>query len=102
MATKKTTDVSPELQRILDANHHDPFSVLGRHSVGQEEVIRAFLPRAKEVRIANTQLQLERIGETDLFQWQGKTANLPRHYRLTWQDEHDHTHIKHDPYSKPQ
>ncbi len=99
MATKKTKDVSPELQRILDANHHDPFSVLGRHPLGKEVAIRAFIPRAKAVRVVETEMQLDRIGKTDLFQWQGNAADLPRHYQLAWQDEQDHTHIKYDPYS---
>ncbi len=99
MATKKMKKISPELQRILDANHHDPFSVLGRHPHGDGEVIRAFMPRAKEVRIVDTKIQLERIGKTDLFQWSGKTNDLPKHYRLAWTDEQQQTHIMHDPYS---
>ena len=98
MATKKTTKISPDLQRILDANHHDPFSVLGRHPTGNQETIRAFIPRAKEARIEEGQLQLERIANTDLFQWQGKAPDLPRHYRLSWLDENDKAHTEYDPY----
>ena len=98
MATKNTKEVSPELQRILDANHHDPFSVLGRHTVGDENVIRAFIPRANTVRIADTNLQLNRIGNTDLFQWQGNVTNLPQRYQFIWQDDQGQIHNQYDPY----
>ncbi len=98
MATKKTNQITPELQRILDANHHDPFSVLGRHPSGDEEVIRAFIPHATEVRVADAPYQLERIGDSDLFEWRGKTADLSKHYRLAWRDEQDRPRIMYDPY----
>ncbi len=98
MATKKTAAISPELQRILDANHHDPFSVLGRHSNGKEEIIRAFIPRAKQVQIADTKIQLQRIGNTDLFQWTGRPGQLKKHYRISWTNENNQIHSKFDPY----
>ncbi len=98
MATKKTSMISPELQRILDANHHDPFSVLGRHSDGNNETIRTFIPRAKQVQIANTKIQLERIGNTDLFQWSGKSGQLEKYYRFSWLDENDQPQESYDPY----
>jgi len=98
MATKKTVEISPELKRILDANHHDPFSILGRHPDGQEEVIRAFIPRAKQAHIADTKIQLERIGNTDLFQWSGKPGQIKKHYRISWLDENGQTQTNFDPY----
>lgn len=99
MATKNRTQITTELQRILDANHHDPFSVLGRHPGDAGEVIRAFIPGAREVRIVDTQHQLERIGDTALFEWQGEAGDIARHYRLAWLDDQNRTHIFHDPYS---
>lgn len=98
MATKKAAQITPELQRILSANHHDPFSVLGRHTEGDEDIIRAFIPRATEVRLADAQFRLERVGDSDLFEWRGNASELPRHYRLAWQDAQNQTHIAHDPY----
>lgn len=38
-----------DLQRILEATHHDPFSFLGVHQVGSEHVLRVFNPHAKQV-----------------------------------------------------
>ncbi|MGE5154233.1 MAG: GlgB N-terminal domain-containing protein, partial [Bdellovibrio bacteriovorus] len=32
------------LQRIVEARHHDPFEVLGRHPAGGRVTVRAFLP----------------------------------------------------------
>ena len=98
MATKKTSKISPQLQRILDANHHDPFSVLGRHLEGDKEVVRAFIPRAKQVQIADTEIQLERITNSDLFEWSGKPGQLKKHYRFSWVDENDQPQTAFDPY----
>jgi len=90
--------ISPELQRILDANHHDPFSTLGRHSDGKKEIVRTFIPRAKQAQIADTKTQLERLGNTDLFQWSGEPGQLQKHYRINWLDENGQTHTNYDPY----
>jgi 1,4-alpha-glucan branching enzyme len=95
--------ITPELQRILDATHHDPFSVLGRHPVAKDkaknhEIIRAFIPRAAEVRIADSDICLQRIGDSDLFQWQGDASKIAKRYRFNWIDSQGHRHIGHDPY----
>lgn len=98
MATMETSRITPELQRILDATHHDPFSVLGRHHEGGQTVIRAFIPHATEVRITDTAYLLERIGASDLFEWRGTASDLDSRYRLSWRDDRGTTHIAHDPY----
>ncbi len=91
--------ITSELQRIIDARHHDPFSVLGRHPAEDNKgVIRAFIPRAKEVRIVDCDIQLERIEGTDLFQWSGDTKSVPVHYQFSWTDDHNNTHVDYDPY----
>lgn len=43
------------LQRILSAQHHDPFHYLGLHREGDHYVFRAFLPHATEVGIKTGQ-----------------------------------------------
>ena len=48
--------LQPELQRILEARHHDPFAVLGRHPQDKKVVVRAHLPYAQEVHIAEGNL----------------------------------------------
>ena len=55
-------------QRISEARHHDPFCVLGRHGDGERCVVRAYLPGASEVRIAEGGHLLERVGDSDHFE----------------------------------
>ena len=40
-----------DLQRLLCAEHDDPFAVLGLHQVGDELVLRAFRPEAKSLAV---------------------------------------------------
>jgi len=90
-----------ELEKISKACHHDPFSVLGRHEVdGQTEII-AYLPHADQVTLAEVNLDLQRVGDTDFFMVKGDSQTLPEHYRLIWRDEEHREHIRHDPYAFP-
>ena len=86
-----------QLQRILDATHHDPFETLGRHRDGDDEVVRVFLPRATEVSLEGEHV-MQRHGDTDLFLWRGPRNTLPLHYTLVWHDEAGQRHQSHDPY----
>jgi 1,4-alpha-glucan branching enzyme len=93
------TRLNDELIRIAEARHHDPFSVLGRHPCAAGVVVRAYIPHATEVSIAEGNLPLARIPGSDFFEWQGSGKNLPEHYRLIWRDTWHHDHIAHDPYT---
>jgi 1,4-alpha-glucan branching enzyme len=58
------TTVSPSAaHRIIFADHHDPFSVLGAHIVNSKGkrgvVVRAFLPEAKNVSVIHTATSME-------------------------------------------
>ncbi|HQD55210.1 MAG TPA: 1,4-alpha-glucan branching protein GlgB [Candidatus Competibacteraceae bacterium] len=90
-----------ELQRIIEARHHDPFSVLGRHPQDKKLLVRAYLPYAQEVHIAEGNLAMERIPNTDLFEWRGQADQVPERYRLIWRDSDHHEHISFDPYCFP-
>ena len=90
-----------EFDRIVQARHHDPFSVLGRHAANGRELIRAYLPGADEVSIAEGNIRLQRVAGTDLFEWYGDAGSIPGHYRLIWRDAGHCEHIAHDPYSFP-
>ena len=98
---KPYSSAPAEIQRLLDARHPDPFSVLGRHVLNNRETIRAIMPRAAWVRIAESGVSLDRIANTDLFEWQGQTGSLPRRYRLIWEDGYGVEHIAYDPYCFP-
>ncbi len=90
-----------EFERITQARHHDPFSVLGRHLENEQELVRAYMPNADEVTIAEGNLPLQRVNDSDLFEWRGTPGTVPDHYRLLWRDGGHHEHIAHDPYSFP-
>jgi 1,4-alpha-glucan branching enzyme len=88
-----------ERQRISEACHHDPFTVLGRHQDGSDIVVRAFIPLAMEVNIAEGGMPLSRLPDSDHFEWRGDGHALPTHYSLIWRDQHHREHIAHDPYT---
>jgi 1,4-alpha-glucan branching enzyme len=87
-----------EIQRIVDARHHDPFAVLGRHRRDGVEIVRAFIPNAVQVSVADVNIPLRRVGESDLFEWQGTPGKVPERYRLTWDDDSGSTRTDYDPY----
>ena len=101
LATHTRQVLTPELQSIVEARHHDPFSVLGKHRTDGEEVVRVFLPGAKEVFLADIDTAMTRLPNTDLFIWQGPPETVPEHYRLEWYDQLNRQHIDYDPYSFP-
>ena len=57
------------LLRIVEARHHDPFEVLGRHVSEGRAIVRAFLPQAESATLVEAQAALHRIEGTDLFVW---------------------------------
>ncbi len=89
------------LQRILEARHHDPFEVLGRHVKEGVCTLTLFLPKAEGVRVAGTQVEVPRIEGTDLFLWVGDPAQVPPGYRIDWTDAQGQVHRLIDPYAFP-
>jgi 1,4-alpha-glucan branching enzyme len=83
---------------ILEARHHDPFQVLGKHRDGDQDVVRAFLPYCSEVRIEENGESLTRYANTDLFEWRGAAGSLPDHYQLAWTDKDGIEWVAYDPY----
>jgi 1,4-alpha-glucan branching enzyme len=100
-AKNSAATLTPDLRRIVEARHHDPFEVLGRHLTDGLCMVRAFLPGAERVLIAEGGPELERIEATDLFFWQGAPERVPERYRLDWQDIHGEIHRRIDPYAFP-
>jgi len=94
-------NLTEDLRRIAEARHHDPFEVLGRHQEDGAVVVRANIPNCIDVTIAEGMLPMERIPNTDIFEWRGDADGLPTHYRFIWRDAGHHEHIAHDPYTYP-
>ncbi|EGW55541.1 glycogen branching protein [Candidatus Endoriftia persephone str. Guaymas] len=90
--------VAEPLQRIIEARHHDPFEVLGRHLTGKKVEVTVFLPRARKVTLSDIDEPLERIEGTDLFRGKFKATKLPERYQLEWFDEQGARHQQYDPY----
>ena len=97
----QSSNLEYEFERIAQARHHDPFSVLGKHRDQDLDLVRVFIPQANDVQIAEGNIRLERIPGTDLFEWRGTPGTVPDHYHLLWIDAEHHEHIAHDPYSFP-
>ena len=88
-----------DLQKILEARHHDPFAVLGKHTTENSSRIRVFIPRAKTVKLVDIDQAMTRIGDSDLFEWQGTSAQLPRYCRLQYIDDQNNVVTQYDTYS---
>ena len=93
--------LAPELQQLVNAAHRDPFVVLGRHPEGRGLRVRALLPHAETVSLAEGGHAMQRIEGTDIFEWRGAAAEVPERYRLIWRDDEHREHIAHDPYCYP-
>ena len=77
------TSLQPELDSLLQARHHDPFRWLGRHPLPDGSVVvRALLPDSAGVEIVEAHAAMQRVGQTDLFEWCGPASAVPQHYRL--------------------
>ena len=96
-----STEISAGIQRLLEARHHDPFTLLGKHRYSSEVLVRAFIPGAAWVRIAENGASLQRMGNTDLFAWHGPASEVPDRYRLIWRDSDGAEHVAYDPYCFP-
>ncbi|WP_112262045.1 1,4-alpha-glucan branching protein GlgB [Lentzea terrae] len=85
-----------DLDRLLSGAHHDPHSVLGVHTDGDQVIARALRPGASSVAVAwgDKQVELPRIADA-LFE--GELPEAPGDYRLLV-SYGDHTVEVDDPY----
>ncbi len=96
------SDLDIELDRIQQARHHDPFSILGRHAIGGGETFRAVLPQAESARIGEHGPDMQRIAGTDIFECRVEHGNnIPQHYSIFWQNKSGHAGQHVDPYTFP-
>jgi len=82
--------LSNDINMLQQGTHHDPFAVLGRHTLdNNHQVIRAYMPSAEQVEIIGLGA-MQRIPDSDLFELQAENVsltNLPEHYVLRWQEK---------------
>jgi len=91
-----------DLIKIMEAKHHDPFSVLGRHDCKDLVKVKLFLPYAETVHFADNGPEIPRIAGTDFFEYTAQPGELPEHYQLSWIDKEDRQHLDYDPYDFPE
>ncbi|MFT7234630.1 MAG: 1,4-alpha-glucan branching enzyme [Methylophagaceae bacterium] len=92
--------LSEDLVKIIEARHHDPFSVLGLHSDGELDTLTVFLPETQTA-LLNNQHPLARIEGTDLFQWSGSAKLLDTPYQITRTDSRGNSSQQYDAYAFP-
>ena len=95
---KEENKLDADSIKIMEAKHHDPFSVLGRHLKNNQIQVKVYLPYAETVRFSNNGAVFNRIPGTDFFEYYAKEGELPEHYQLTWVDKNGYTHEDYDPY----
>ncbi len=93
--------MTDDLQRLLDARHHDPFNVLGYHQNDDVAVVRVILPHTKSLYLTDINQALTRVGNSDIFEWHGAFNALPKYYKLQRIDDKGVKHEFYDPYVFP-
>lgn len=108
--------------KIMEARHHDPFSILGRHPISNDSRhrssndarpavsitsrhpekdqirVKVYLPYAETVSFADNGPAFSRIPGSDFFEYYAEQEELPAHYKLSWQDKDGQHHEHYDPY----
>ena len=90
---------SSDVQQLAEGTHGDPFSVLGRHLLGGQEVFRCFLPRTQKAWLEDESHPMNRLPGTDLFEYSTSPGEIPAHYRIIRETEIDTKVEAFDPYS---
>ncbi len=98
METPANNRLDTDSIKIIEAKHHDPFSVLGRHPHGKLFKIKLYLPYAETVTFANGGPVIPRLPGTDFFEYLAQPNELPEHYQLDWVDKDGGKHSDFDPY----
>ncbi len=98
MKEKSRNKLDSESIKIIEAKHHDPFSVLGRHPHDKLINVKVYLPYAESVSFANGGPDIPRISGTDFFEYTAQKNELPEHYQLVWIDKDGSKHTNYDPY----
>ena len=100
-----TTANFDEIVRVINAEHSDPFSVLGMHHAesGNSLAVRVFIPNADEINVIelsnNIRYKMDFIHEKGLFEVLFKDRTEFFKYCLEVKDNMNNIFIVHDPYS---
>ena len=95
-----TVILTEVLEKIMHARHSDPFEALGRHSDGENLIIRTYLPRAVQAWLGTSSSHpMEQTLMQGVFEWREPATDFPFLYRILWHDKVGNTHCEYDSYS---
>ncbi len=98
MENQSISEFDTDSIKIIEARHHDPFSILGRHQDGKSFKVKIYKPYAESISFANGGPKIPRIEGTDFFEYTAKAGELPEHYQFSWIDKEGGKHEEYDPY----
>lgn len=101
MKKQSTNTLDSDSIKIIEARHHDPFSILGRHQKNKLTQIKVYMPYAESVFLEKADQPFQRITGTDFFEYTAENGELPKHYKLSWIDKDGQRHENYDPYDFP-
>jgi len=91
--------VKDDLDRIANADHHDPASVLGTQTANADEFLLFFSPNTSQLELTKKKIKAQRLEGTDFFVHYQKNGRIDGHVLLTRTGTHGDSVSYHDPYS---
>ncbi|MCK5387529.1 MAG: hypothetical protein KAJ39_10090, partial [Gammaproteobacteria bacterium] len=88
-----------DLAKIADANHHNPFSLLGRHTRQQNDFLLIFSPDTKQLTLTKNEIPMARLSDSDFFICNERLNEIEQHYLVNRIDANNNTSSFYDPYS---
>ncbi len=96
-----TPSLSEEQSKIIEARHHNPFTVLGLQQKNQKASVCVFAPNTQELSILPGNLKMSRIPNSDFFEWSGKNSEISSPYQLKKVSGSGYESVDYDPYCFP-
>ena len=92
-----------ELEKISQARHHDPFSVLGNQATNHAKFLLFYSPETEQLSLSEKEIATSRIANSDFFMCTEGFEKLEEHYLINRTDSGKQSQSFYDPYSfKPQ
>ncbi len=88
-----------ELEKIAQAKHHDPFSILGYREHGAASYALFYQPNTVKLSLGGSDRELMRLPDSDFFITTEAAAPPAGHYALCRVDTHGNATTFYDPYS---
>jgi len=97
------SNLQGEFEAIAHAHHYDPFKILGKQEIQDEQFLVIYAPGTHELSIAQDKIPASRIADSDFFICHNNISQLDEHYLVNKIDSYNNVISSYDPYSfKPQ